>query len=544
MDYPREDGTVFERIGFKQKLQGISVATLGLMVPLLAYSIHATDQSVLEGRRDRTEHVVEVAAGIADHFVHEAEAGRITRAEAQRQAIEQIKALRYEGEQYFWINDFDARMVMHPTKPELDGKDLSGFEDPRGQKIFRTFAALGRSPGSGFVNYLWPKPGSAKPVPKLSFVKAVPAWGWVIGSGVYMDDVQAAASHKRNVLLAMAAVIMVVALVMNAALTRILAATMSQVVEQTRRAASGDLSARVEVHSQDELGQMAASVNRMLEGFGTTMAEVQHAAGTTASAAQQLAAGGEALAGGANEQAASLEETASALHQMTASVQQSADGAQRAAQLVRGTREVAESGGEVVSRAVGAMQEINASSRRIADIIATIDEIAFQTNLLALNAAVEAARAGEQGRGFAVVAAEVRGLAQRSAQSAREIKDLIQDSVRKVETGTELVNRSGATLGEIVKSVQSVSDLVADIAAASREQAAGVQQVNDAVTRMDEVTQGSAAQTEELATTARALSDEAERLRELTKHFHVSHGPRSVAAIGAPGAAGPLRAAA
>ncbi len=523
---------MFERVSFRRKLQGISLVTLVLLLPLLGYAIHALDQSVFEGRRERTRRVVEVAAGIARHWAREAAAGHLSTEAAQARAKDELRALRYDGEQYFWINDFDARMVMHPTKPELDGKDLSAYEDPKGRRIFQSFAEIGRTSGGGFLNYDWPKPGSSRAVPKVSFVQAVPEWKWVVGSGVYLDDVQALAGRTRTVLLLLAALVIGAALVMNVALTRALARTMARIVEQTRRAADGDLSVRVPVVGNDELGRLGESVNRMLESFGVTLAEVQHAATTTADAARQLAAGGESLAGGANRQAASLEETASALHQMTSSVQQSAEGAQQASQVVQGTRTIAENGGEVVNRAVAAMQEINASSHRIADIIATIDEIAFQTNLLALNAAVEAARAGEQGRGFAVVAAEVRGLAQRSAQSAREIKTLIQDSVRKVETGTELVNRSGATLAEIVKSVQSVADLVSDIAAAAHEQATGVRQVNDAVTNMDAVTQEAAAQTEELASTARSLSEEAGRLRELTAHFHLAGQVPSPAGAG------------
>jgi methyl-accepting chemotaxis protein len=254
------------------------------------------------------------------------------------------------------------------------------------------------------------------------------------------------------------------------------------------------------------------------------LSEVRATADNVASASQQLAAASQQISTGAQEQASSLEETASSLEEITATIRQNADNADQANQLSARSREVAEKGGKVVGDAVTGMQEINAASKRIADIITAIDEIAFQTNLLALNAAVEAARAGEQGRGFAVVAGEVRNLAQRSAGAAKEIKGLIQDSVRKVEVGTNLVNQSGETLNEIISSVKRVTDIVAEISAASREQATGIEQVNRAVAQMDQVTQENASQTEELSGTAEGLSGQAEGLQQLVRKFTLDNG--------------------
>ncbi len=263
----------------------------------------------------------------------------------------------------------------------------------------------------------------------------------------------------------------------------------------------------------------------MARWFTRAVLEVASIADDVASASQQLAGAAAELSSGAQEQASSLEETASSLEEITSTIQQNADNAQQANQLAGSSRRVAENGGEVVSKAVKGMGEINTASKRIADIITAIDEIAFQTNLLALNAAVEAARAGEQGRGFAVVAGEVRNLAQRSAGAAKEIKSLIQDSVGKVSTGSELVNESGRTLGEIVTSVKRVTDIVSEIAAASREQASGIEQVNRAVTQMDQVVQTNAAQTEELSATAEQLSDKAIQLQAVVSQFNLTREP-------------------
>ncbi|QJW99287.1 methyl-accepting chemotaxis protein [Frigoriglobus tundricola] len=305
---------------------------------------------------------------------------------------------------------------------------------------------------------------------------------------------------------------------------RLVARPLNRTMLVLQSVAAGDLSQRVEVESTDEVRKMAEALNAALDKMGSAMREVRASSGAVAEASTQLAAASEEISSGAQEQASSLEECASSLEEMTSAVRQNADNAQQARQLAEGARDAAEKGGKVVTQAVTAMSGINQSSKRIADIITTIDEIAFQTNLLALNAAVEAARAGDQGRGFAVVAAEVRSLAQRAAASAKEIKGLIQDSLRKVEGGSELVNQSGQSLAEIVSAVKRAADIVTEIAAASKEQAAGVEQVSKAVAQMDQVTQANAAQTEELSGTAQGLTGQADQLRGLVARFKLDDG--------------------
>ncbi|MDY3559258.1 methyl-accepting chemotaxis protein [Gemmata sp. JC673] len=287
--------------------------------------------------------------------------------------------------------------------------------------------------------------------------------------------------------------------------------------------AAGDFTVSIPDLGTDHVGQMARSLNQAVVSVRTALEGVRKVSEQLADASDQLSGASEEISSGAQEQASSLEETASSLEEITATVQRNADNAQQARQLADGSREVAERGGLVVSGAVGAMSEINGASKKIEEIITTIDEIAFQTNLLALNAAVEAARVGEQGRGFAVVATEVRNLAQRSATAAKEIKSLIHDSVKKVDTGTELVNRSGDTLAEIVTSVKRVTDIVTEMAAAGKEQSVGIEQVNKAVSQMDTATQRNASQTEELSATAQALSNQAGQLRDLIARFKLGN---------------------
>ena len=287
-------------------------------------------------------------------------------------------------------------------------------------------------------------------------------------------------------------------------------------------AAEGDLTVRAHIDSKDEIGETATSMNGFLEKLHESMTHVAQAAAQVAAASEQLSASSEELSSGAQEQASSLEETSASLEEITSTVKQSADNARQASTVAVSSRDSADKGGQVVGSAVAAMAEINHSSKKIAEIIGVIDEIAFQTNLLALNAAVEAARAGEQGRGFAVVAAEVRNLAQRSATAAKEIKVLIRDSLQKVDDGSELVNASGVTLKEIVASVKKVTDYVADIASAGAEQASGIEQVNRAVSQMDQVVQSNSAQTEEMSATAEELAGQAQTLRQLVDRFKLA----------------------
>ncbi|MBS0374019.1 MAG: PAS domain-containing protein [Proteobacteria bacterium] len=287
-------------------------------------------------------------------------------------------------------------------------------------------------------------------------------------------------------------------------------------------AQNGDLTRRIRIDGTDGFFRaLGDGINKILEGNSSLVQQVKDSVGEVFRSAEEISNGNANLSQRTEEQASSLEETASSMEQMTSTVRQNADNAAQANQLAAAARGQAEKGGAVVSQAVVAMTAINGSSKKIADIIGVIDEIAFQTNLLALNAAVEAARAGDQGRGFAVVASEVRGLASRSAEAAKEIKSLIQDSVSKVDQGSRLVNESGQTLAEIVSSVKKVTDIVSEIAAASAEQATGIDEVNKAVTQMDEVTQHNAALVEEASAAAQALSEQASRLDGLMSRYTV-----------------------
>ncbi len=316
-------------------------------------------------------------------------------------------------------------------------------------------------------------------------------------------------------------------------ISRSITGPLQEALQAAQRVAAGDLSNRVDQRFSDEPGQLLQALEAMNGSLSRTVGQVRSSTQSITVASREIAAGNFDLSSRTEAQASSLEETASAMKELTSTVKQNADNARQANQLVVSASAFAVQGGQVVGRVVETMGSINASSRKIVDIVDVIDSIAFQTNILALNAAVEAARAGEQGRGFAVVASEVRGLAQRSASAAREIKAMIGDSVERVDAGSKLVDEAGATMEKIVTSVKQVVDLMSEIAAASQEQSLGIEQVNQAITQMDEVTQQNAALVEEAAAAAGSLEEQAASLVREVGVFKLDAGA-AASALAAP----------
>ncbi len=335
------------------------------------------------------------------------------------------------------------------------------------------------------------------------------------------DHLQSKRNSLDITLLALAVAALAVTVILAMYITRYITAAINDAVKMAKEVAEGKLGQEVKETNSDELGELTRALQDMDGQLCEVISSVRFAASTVSTAAREIAQGNDHLSERTQEQASSLEQTAASVEEITASVKQNSDNTAHATELAHRARSIAEMGGAVVQQAINAMAEINRSSKRIADIIGVIDEIAFQTNLLALNAAVEAARAGEQGRGFAVVAAEVRNLAQRSAEAAKEIKTLILDSTYKVEIGTKLVEQSGETLSEIVGSTKQVSAVVDEIAAANKEHSSGIMQINDAVTQIDNMTQQNAAAVEEMAATSKALEGQADALRKQVEHFQI-----------------------
>ncbi|MEZ5702735.1 MAG: methyl-accepting chemotaxis protein [Burkholderiaceae bacterium] len=338
----------------------------------------------------------------------------------------------------------------------------------------------------------------------------------------------------RYVLIGVVLVAVALLFVMGALLARGIVGPLEKAAHLADAVAAGDLTVRIEGHSRDETGQLLNALRRMSDSLSSTVSQVRSATENINTASSEIASGNQDLSARTEQAASNLEETAASMEELTSTVSQSADAARQANQLAASASEVAVRGGQVVGQVVTTMEEINHSSKKINDIIGVIDGIAFQTNILALNAAVEAARAGEQGRGFAVVAAEVRSLAQRSAEAAKEIKGLIGTSVDKVDVGSRLVAEAGQTMNEIVGSVQRVTDIIGEITAASGEQSSGIAQVNTAVNQLDQMTQQNAALVEESAAAAESLRDQAVKLAQVVQVFRLSAEASPAPALPAP----------
>ncbi|WP_088709507.1 methyl-accepting chemotaxis protein [Noviherbaspirillum denitrificans] len=495
-------------------------ATLGVVI-LTAVFLQSERRLILSEREASVRQTVEAAHGILARFHELAAKGAMSEEDAKRAAMDTVKALRYSGKEYFWINDMHPRMVMHPFKPEMDGTDLTANKDPAGKLLFQEMVKVVKADGAGFVPYVWNKPGSSEIGNKVSYVKGFAPWGWIIGSGVYMDSVQETFISRLISFSAGALVLAGILLTICVLIARSITRPLERAVSIAKTVAAGDLTSKIEVDSDDETGQLLRALRDMNDSLQQIVSKVREGTDTIAAASSQIASSNFDLAARTEEGASSLQETAAAMEELTSTVRQNADHASQANQLAASASQVAVKGGDVVSQVVGTMGSINDSARKIVDIIAVIDGIAFQTNILALNAAVEAARAGEQGKGFAVVASEVRQLAQRSAAAAREIKDLISDSVEKIDIGAHLVDRAGETMSEIVASVKRVTDIMGDISAASMEQSSGIEQVNKAIAQMDEVTQRNAALVEEEASTAESLQNQAAKLAEMVSVFRL-----------------------
>ncbi len=350
------------------------------------------------------------------------------------------------------------------------------------------------------------------------------------GGDASRDSAQATYENARWAIFASVLIIAVLGMVVALYVSRLIAAPVQDTVNVLKAVAGGDLTQSVRQDRRDEIGEMQQALAQMIDGLSTMVQTVRMGADSVATASTQIAQGNTDLSGRTEEQASSLEETAAAVEEMAGTVRTNADNAQQANQLASAASSVAARGGEVVNQVVQTMNGIQSSSQKIADIIGVIDGIAFQTNILALNAAVEAARAGEQGRGFAVVAGEVRSLAQRSAQAAREIKTLINDSVEKVNSGSDLVGTAGVTMNDVVMQVRKVTDLVGEIAHASTEQSQGIGQINQAVTQLDQMTQQNAALVEQSMAAAESLRQQAQRLTEAVGVFKTRHAHEQAAA--------------
>jgi methyl-accepting chemotaxis protein len=510
---------------FKKKIAAlIAVSMAGLCIFTGAAFVQLR-ANIIEGRTDQLVTAVKSARSIAASFQALAAAGKLPEADAKKEAMDALRGLRYGAESKDYVYIFSSKFegVMHPIRPEWQGNNLLGkVRNADGTDTIQELvtAANTSADGTALVPGEFPRPGTQNPVPKLQYVTSIKDWGWVVGSGVYMDDVDAAVRAALFRILAIAgAVILVIgglgAVVARSVLLQI-GGDPKEAVDAMNQVAGGNLTAMVR---EAVPGSLLDALATMIVALRKTVSQVRHTTESIATASGQIAAGNHDLSARTEQTASNLQQTAASMEELTGTVSQTASSAHKANELVTSASAAAAKGGRVVDQVVATMTDINASSKRIGDIIGVIDGIAFQTNILALNAAVEAARAGEQGRGFAVVATEVRSLAKRSADAAKEIKALIGASVERVESGSQLVNQAGETMKDIVVSVRHVSDIISEITHASSEQSTGIGQVNQAVAQLDQMTQQNAALVEESAAAAEHLQQQAARLNDVVRRF-------------------------
>jgi len=515
----------FKQLSVAARLKLLSVLSVSTVLGVALALLWTMHEQQMADRRQAVRQTVEVAHSLIAHYAAQADKGLIEPASARQQALAALDAMRYDQREYFWVNDMDARMVHHPIKPQLDGTSVADMKDPRGVPLFQRFVATAREQGQGYVNYQWPKPGESQPVDKVSYVKGFAPWGWVVGSGLYVDDIDKAfAAHAAKVMAGvLASAVLLGGLTVRT--TRRLSEGVQQAMGIAEAIAQGDIhERRIEsrwLAGHDEISRLLKAMQRMSASLHETVSAVQQTVDSVALASQQIAAGNQDLSHRTEQAASSLQHTASSMEELSNAVRSNSDSSQAAQQMASEAFQQARQGAQVVSGVVQKMDAIHTSARKISEIITVIDGIAFQTNILALNAAVEAARAGEQGRGFAVVAGEVRLLAQRSAQAAREIKSLISASTEQVEGGSAMVHEAGDTMARIEDSVARVTRLIEDIAQATQSQNQGVGHMHQAVSNLDQMTQQNAALVEESTAAAASLRDQAQALSAVVRQFHV-----------------------
>jgi len=522
-------------------MTGGSLISIILLVSAVTASVYKFSNILLEENRKQIldsfdksiKNQVQNAVSLADSVKQYQQVLKLNDEQGKIIAKELIRKIKYDGTGYFWIDSYDGVNVLLPPNPKAEGILRINAKDNNGKEFVKEFINNALKSEGGFTDYWFPKPGEKEASPKRGYTLAYAPYGWIIGTGNYIDDIDKVIAEKRilynkyinfiiMVMMAAAAVVGIILTIVSIRFANSISKPIQDTSLLAARLSDCDLTCRMDhkyTERDDEIGTLAKSINSATENLGKTVSAVQSSMKFLHESIDQINKGNQELAQRTSEQASAIEEIASTMEETTSHITQNSESSVNASETSKSSLLSAEKGGEMVHSAVISINDIRDSSKKIGDITSVINSIAFQTNLLALNAAVEAARAGEQGRGFAVVAAEVRNLAQRSASAAKEITALISDSITKIETGTVQANSSGEAIKEIVESVRNVSNLMLEITASTYEQKTGIDQVNMAINELNMMTQQNAALVEETASASENISDRAKELAVMTEIF-------------------------
>ncbi|MBH2035977.1 MAG: methyl-accepting chemotaxis protein [Pseudomonadales bacterium] len=541
----------FRRLPISRRLWLIVLVAVALLLAMSVLLLRQSYDDLYAGKVLKTQHVVESVQGILKHQHALQLSGKLSQEQAQQQAISLIRDLRYGQNEYFWINDLGPKMVMHAIKPELEGKDLGGMKDPNGLPLFNEMVRIAKTQGAGSLGYSWPKPGASEPVDKVSYIALFEPWGWILGSGIYIDDMQSEFRSQAIRTLVSTLVIVILMVILASLIVRSIARPLAETVNAMASIASGeaDLTRSLSTLGSDELSATARHFNTFTQRLRQVITESLGAAGELDNAASALGQISAEASQYSRQQAEQMELVATAINQVSYAVQDVARNAEHASnemiqaeeQATQGQRNIGSSLKQIdqlsgtIAQAVEVIQSLAKESTQIGSVLEVIRSIAEQTNLLALNAAIEAARAGEQGRGFAVVADEVRLLAQRTQKSTAEIHtmierlqsnseaavDVINESSRASQLTVEQASQAGESLNLITQSLSNLSSLNSSIASATLQQSHVVDDINQNVTQAAGLANSNSAAAEQSSNASRDLSALAAKLSGLLGQFRV-----------------------